>query len=73
MIPFVSMVPLSKAPFDFCGGMMFQLVLSNKLREHLALVAQGAGEQPMVFDSFKPRTVCGSGTLEIWYVGTECR
>eukprot|EP00435_Cladocopium_sp_Y103_P037619 s1127_g10.t1 len=34
---------------------MFQLVLSNKLREHLALVAEGAGEQPMVFDSFKPR------------------
>lgn len=45
----------ANAPFDFCGGMMFQLVLSNKLREHLALVAQGAGEQPMVFDSFKPR------------------
>ncbi len=46
---------LWKAPFDFCGGMMFQLVLTDKLREHLASVADGAGEQPMVFDSFKPR------------------
>jgi len=35
--------------------MMFQLVLTDKLREHLASVADGAGEQPMVFDSFKPR------------------
>lgn len=25
----------AKASFDFCGGMMFQLVLSDKLREHL--------------------------------------
>ena len=52
---------------------MFQLVLSNKLREHLASVAEGAGEQPTVFDSFKPRTACGSEALDIWYVGTDCR
>ncbi|CAJ1368561.1 unnamed protein product [Effrenium voratum] len=42
----------AKAPFDFCGGMMFQLVLSEKLRAHLA--SEGA-EPPVVFDSFKPR------------------
>jgi len=45
----------AKAPFDFCGGMMFQLVLSDKLRDHLAQVGQGEGKQPVVFDSFKPR------------------
>ncbi|CAE8673322.1 unnamed protein product [Polarella glacialis] len=48
----------SKAAFDFCGGMMFQLVLSEKLRAHLGLVAQGGGgdgQQPVVFDAAKPR------------------
>lgn len=39
----------SKACFDFCGGMMFQLVLSDALKEHLQDVAEkcsagGAGE-----------------------------
>ena len=34
---------------------MFQLVLSEKLRAHLASVAEGAAEPPVVFDSFKPR------------------
>jgi hypothetical protein len=41
----------SRAVFDFCGGMMFQLVLSEKLRSHLADVANacGDGQQPVVF------------------------
>ena len=39
--------------FDFCGGMLFQLVLSEKLRAHLAQVAKaGDGDkQPAVFDA----------------------
>ena len=47
----------AKAVFDFCGGMMFQLVLSDKLRSHLADVAKssGHGEQPVVFDASKDR------------------
>jgi hypothetical protein len=32
----------SKATFNFCGGMMFQLVLSDKLRKHLGEVANHA-------------------------------
>eukprot|EP00931_Biecheleriopsis_adriatica_P076589 TRINITY_DN50282_c0_g1_i1.p1 TRINITY_DN50282_c0_g1~~TRINITY_DN50282_c0_g1_i1.p1 ORF type:complete len:270 (+),score=32.38 TRINITY_DN50282_c0_g1_i1:77-886(+) len=40
----------SRAAFDFCGGMMFQLALSEKLRSHLAQVAKGDGLQPVVFD-----------------------
>jgi len=45
----------NKATFDFCGGMMFQLCLSKKLREHLLNVAEGeGGEQPIIFDSSKP-------------------
>merc|ERR1719217_667425 len=39
----------SKSTFDFCGGMMFQLVLSDKLRSHLADVAANGGEQPVLF------------------------
>ena len=41
----------AKSTFDFCGGMMFQLVLSQKLRAHLGEVA-GSGpskSQPVVF------------------------
>jgi len=45
----------SRATFDFCGGMMFQLVLSDKLRSHLAAVADGDGKQPVIFDASKPR------------------
>lgn len=48
----------SKSTFDFCGGMMFQLMLSDKLRSHLAHVAESGGEgakQPVVFDATKPR------------------
>lgn len=46
-----------KGTFDFCGGMMFQLVLSNKLRIHLANVAEGVDGkvQPVIFDSDKSR------------------
>ena len=40
--------------FDFCGGMLFQLVLSDKLRSRLAAVASSGdaahtAEQPVVF------------------------
>jgi len=31
----------ARATFNFCGGMMFQFVLSDKLRERLAILAQG--------------------------------
>lgn len=42
----------ARATFDFCGGMMFQLVLSDKLREHLSRVAKDPdGKQPVLFDS----------------------
>ena len=41
----------SKATFDFCGGMMFQLVLTEKLRSELVKVAAGGGEQPTLFDA----------------------
>jgi hypothetical protein len=45
-----------KATFDFCGGMMFQLALSDKLREHLLQVAKDGVEtkQPIIFDASKP-------------------
>jgi hypothetical protein len=54
----------AQATFDFCGGMMFQLVLTDKLRNHLAQVAAAAPEQqqqqqqeqqPVVFDATKSR------------------
>lgn len=46
----------AKATFDFCGGMMFQMVLSQQLREHLIQVAKKKGEgQPVIFDATKPR------------------
>ena len=45
----------SKATFDFCGGMMFQLALSPKLRSHLENVAKGDGKQPVIYDASKPR------------------
>jgi len=34
----------NKATFDFCGGMMFQLVLTDMLRDHLVKVAEGKGD-----------------------------
>ena len=45
----------NKATFDFCGGMMFQLCLSPKLREHLVSVASNNDQQPIIFDANKPR------------------
>lgn len=41
----------TKSVFNFCGGMMFQLVLTDKLRDHLAGVAEGSDKQPVVFDA----------------------
>lgn len=41
----------SKATFNFCGGMMFQLMLTDALREYLSTTK----EQPVIFDSSKPR------------------
>ena len=44
----------SKATFDFCGGMLFQLVLSDVLRQKLASVSatsEAGGEQPAVYDA----------------------
>jgi len=39
----------SKAVFNFCGGLMFQLVLSDKLRSEL--LSRGPDNQPIVFGS----------------------
>ena len=45
----------SKAVFNFCGGMLFQLSLSDRLRTHLAEVGKGKGAQPVVYDATKRR------------------
>jgi hypothetical protein len=51
----------NQATFNFCGGMMFQLVLSNKLRNHLEEVSATTDEQeqkqnqPFVFDKSHTR------------------
>ena len=44
----------SKSVFDFCGGMMFQLVLSEKLRTHLGEVSDQE-QQPVLHDASMPR------------------
>ncbi len=46
-----------KATFNFCGGMMFQLVLSEKLKAHLEGIAadDDSQQQPVIFDASKPR------------------
>lgn len=42
----------SRSVFDFCGGMMFQLCLTDALRTHLSNVAGGGGGgQPVVCDA----------------------
>jgi len=41
----------SKAVFDFCGGMMFQLVLSDRLKNHLTSVLSVSSSQPFVFET----------------------
>ena len=48
----------TESVFDFCGGMLFQLVLTDKLRAHLADVAQGGradARQPFIFDASTTR------------------
>ena len=46
----------NKATFDFCGGMMFQLVLSEKLRSHLLeTTTHPPHQQPAVNDASKRR------------------
>eukprot|EP00545_Synedropsis_sp_CCMP1620_P003437 CAMPEP_0119004816 /NCGR_PEP_ID=MMETSP1176-20130426/1372_1 /TAXON_ID=265551 /ORGANISM="Synedropsis recta cf, Strain CCMP1620" /LENGTH=270 /DNA_ID=CAMNT_0006956565 /DNA_START=47 /DNA_END=859 /DNA_ORIENTATION=- len=53
----------AKSTFDFCGGMMFQMVLSEQLRDHLIQVTKntkegegdGRQQQPVIFDATKPR------------------
>lgn len=44
-----------KATFDFCGGMMFQLVLTDMLKDHLSKIAGTEKDQPVIFDSSKMR------------------
>lgn len=42
----------AKATFDFCGGMLFQLVLSDALKSHLEqVVATDESKQPIIFDA----------------------
>ena len=54
----------AKATFDFCGGMLFQLVLTDQLKDHLVKVATTTGssnsdsqqqQQPIIFDASKAR------------------
>jgi len=47
----------AKGVFNFCGGMMFQLVLTDKLREYLidAAASYEKPQQPFIFDSDKLR------------------
>lgn len=45
----------AEGTFDFCGGMMFQLVLSDKLRQHLESVASANKDQPVIYDASHPR------------------
>ena len=40
-----------RATFDFCGGMMFQLVLSGKLREELVKVAKSGDRDVSVYEA----------------------
>lgn len=46
-----------RGTFNFCGGMMFQLVLSEKLYDYLANVAtaEEGKQQPVIYDSSKVR------------------
>ena len=37
------------ATFNFCGGMMFQLVLTDKLKSHLQSVASSSDDQPIIY------------------------
>lgn len=42
------------ATLDFCGGMMFQLVLSDKLKSHLETVKTNQQQQPIVHPASQP-------------------
>ncbi|KAJ1452555.1 hypothetical protein M885DRAFT_310312 [Pelagophyceae sp. CCMP2097] len=44
-----------RATFDFCGGMDFQLVLTDRLRTKLAAAAGGSGAQPVVYGAATAR------------------
>ena len=41
----------NRGTFDFCGGMMFQLVLTDKLKKRLTELSDDHPDQPTVFDS----------------------
>lgn len=45
----------SKATFDFCGGMMFQLILSEQLKEHLLEEVASKNGDVVVSDATKVR------------------
>lgn len=53
----------TKATFDFCGGMLFQLVLTDALKDHLVQVASTTTssskshqqQQPVIFDASQAR------------------
>jgi hypothetical protein len=45
----------AKATFNFCGGMMFQLVLSDALHSHLSSVAKDSAQQQPILFSNAPR------------------
>ncbi len=49
----------SEATFDFCGGMMFQLMLTEQLRDYLVKVASddhtSSLSQPKIFDASNSR------------------
>lgn len=43
------------ATFDFCGGMMFQLVLTEKLKSHLqSVTASDGNDQPIMHPASEP-------------------
>ncbi|EED91018.1 predicted protein [Thalassiosira pseudonana CCMP1335] len=43
-----------KATFDFCGGMMFQLVLTDKLKSHLQKVSTSQPDRPIMHPASQP-------------------
>lgn len=45
----------TNAVFDFCGGMMFQLVLSDKLRTDLLNLVKSGAATPILYDASKDR------------------
>jgi len=53
----------SRSVFDFCGGMMFQLILSDKLRSHLASVSEDGGQQPAISDAATDRMMKMPGII----------